>query len=52
MASPGEVVIAGSHVGRFGMMLERSINELALESINGAFADAVFKASTTLVGHG
>lgn len=46
MASPGEVVIAGSHVGRFGMMLERSINELALESINGAFADAGLDTSS------
>lgn len=46
MASPGEVVVAGSHVGRFGMMLERSINELALESINGAFADAGLDTSS------
>lgn len=36
----GQVLVAGSHAGRFGMMLEQSINALALDAIEAALADA------------
>ncbi len=36
----GEVIVAGSHVGRFGMMPERSINTLAIDAIEAVLADA------------
>lgn len=36
----GQVLVAGSHVGRFGMMPERAINVLAQEAIEAVLADA------------
>ena len=40
MGSPGEVIVAGSHAGRFGMMPERSINDLAQDAISAVLAEA------------
>ena len=45
MASFGEVIVAASHVGRFGMMVERTIQDLALDAIETVLDDAGIEKS-------